>query len=419
MSTLRIAVVSVLSVCAVLASVRLWNVARSTAGMDFYQMWVGARAAREFDRFYEIDTRREMGRVFVERAHTEERSIRRIVVAQYRSELETLSTPLLYTIYSPLRGSYERDLLLFQIAVLGAFAGWVALLSYTYKYSLPGALLFYLALAILFAPVTSDLRVGNMNHIILLLLATAIWLLARGRLGSSAAVFMMATLIKPYTILVIPMLIAFSLARREWRRALRIVAGAAAAGVAGLVAAIMYFGETAVWLDWLREFQAMPAEMVPVTLGNFAFSRIVRDLSGGFDVSLIAMAVLGAIAVVMARRSAPGPHGDFLAAGLGCVVFQFGSPIVWLHHLLLSLPLLAYLLRPASAAELPRNVRRRQIAAAAAFLILAVEPWEAMLPTAMQVAATVNVGLLILYGAGLFDLSFGAWWPRTRSRVKS
>lgn len=408
MSKLRIAVVSVLTIGAILATARLWNVARSTAGMDFYQMWVGARGAREFDRFYEIETRREMGSAFLERAQSEERSIRRIVVAQYRSELETLSTPLLYTIYSPLRGSYERDLLLFQIVVLGAFAGWVALLLHTLGYSPVAGLLFYIALATIFAPVTSDLRVANMNQVILLLLAIGVWLLAREKPGFAGAIFAITTLIKPYTILVVPLLVIFCVVQRRWKRALEITAGASAAALAGAGVAMLYFGEGSIWLDWLRAFRAMPEAMVPVTLGNFALSRIAGDLSGGTDISYATLLVLTTLAALVASGKPSSASGDLLAVGLGSVIFQFGSPIVWLHHLLLSLPLLAYLLRPAKAGELLRNVRRRQVAAGAAFLILAVGPWEAMLPTALQVAATVNVGLLILYGAGLSDLSRSA-----------
>lgn len=108
--------------------------------------------------------------------------------------------------------------------------------------------------------------------------------------------------------------------------------------------------------------------------------------------------------MIAARRTRPS-HGEPALVALGCIIFQLGSPLVWLHHLLLALPLVTWLLRPQSGTEAARDVKRRQLAAGAAFILLAVSPWEWMLPSEIQVAAMANVGLVILYGAALFDVT--------------
>lgn len=274
-----------LSVVAIAGTYQLWTLARSTAGMDFYQMWVGARGAREFDDFYSDETRRVMGEMFLQRAQVEEQSIRRFVVAQYRRDLETVSTPLLYAVYAPFRGNYERDFLLFQLVVFAAFAGWLTLLLRMWSYTALVGLLLYCALAFAFAPVLSDLRVGNMNHVILLLLAASMWLLRKRELALGGAVIAVATLTKPYTVLVLPLLVLFCMVQRRWKDAGAIAGGAIASAATAFALSSLHFRDWYVWPSWYRDFRNIPDEMVPISIGNFALVRVIRELSGGIDVS--------------------------------------------------------------------------------------------------------------------------------------
>src|SRR5688500_829901 len=114
----RMSVVILLGILALTGVVGVWRLGRSSAGIDFYQMWVGPRIARQTTAFYEPATRAAMGQEYVRRAETEESSPRRLAVARHRQNLELLSTPMLYTLFAPLAGSYERDLLLFQLAMI-------------------------------------------------------------------------------------------------------------------------------------------------------------------------------------------------------------------------------------------------------------------------------------------------------------
>ncbi len=366
-------------------------------------MWVGPRVARETRNFYAPATRARMGEEYVRRAVTEERSPRRLVVARYRKNLELLSTPFLYTIFSPFRGTYERDLFFFQIIVLASFIAWVTLFARTCGYGIVATLLLLDVLLLAFEPVRSDARVVNMNHIILLLIAVAAALTAHRRLALAGAVLTLATLTKPYVILVIPLTYAFWLVRARWRDVIAHASGAVAAAIAGLAVSSMYFRSPRIWIDWLRAFAEMPASMVPLEIGNFSLSALLRSVIS-IDISPVVVLIAGAAAVLAARRARSERHVDLLALGLGCLIFQFGSPLVWVHHLLLSVPVIAYLLRPGGEGEGPVHATGRQIAAAIALAMVAVEPWAQWVPTVGQVAAIVNGGLVIAYGTALYDL---------------
>jgi hypothetical protein len=368
----------------------LWVAARSSPGMDFYQMWVGGRAAT--GDFYSAAGRARIGAEYLVRAPTDEDSPRRQVVARYRAKLETVSTPLLYTVFGAFRGTYEGDLLRFQLLVFLALGGWVALLALAYRYSLVLALAFSSFLLFVFEPVRSDIRVANMNHIILLLVMGSAWCTVRSRFATAAVLLAFSTLLKPYTILVFAVVYGFWIVRGRWRDTAVHAGAAAGTAAAALLASSAYFGSWTIWWEWLRDFRAMPPDIVTPELGNFAFVRLVVELMG-WSPGILMLVLLGGGAIFVARKAETGKHADVLAIGLGCVLFQFVSPLVWVHHFLLSLPLMAYLLP------------RRPVAAVAALALTSVGPWSALFPSALQVAAISNLGLLIAYGAGLAELA--------------
>jgi hypothetical protein len=395
--------IGLLVLLALAGTVSLWLTARSSAGIDFYQMWLGGRASANTPDFYSPAARERLGREYLERARTEEPSPRRLAVAQYRQQLETLSTPMLYMAFSAFRGTYEFDLFVFQVLVFASLICWVGIMTRLYRYPLMAALALYGFLTLVFEPVRSDIRVVNMNHMILLLISGAMVFTFRRNYAAAGALLALAALLKPYTILVFPLTYACWLVRGRWRDTGVHLAGAAAACIAAIFASSVHFRSSRIWLEWLSDFRAMPAAMVPLELGNFAFARLIKELSG-FDIAVAVLLILGGATVAIARTSSSSVHTDLLVIGLGCVLFQFASPLVWVHHLLLSVPLIAYLLRPPGETESPAHARQRQLAALIAFAFTSVGPWSTVFPEVVQVAAIANVGLLVAYAAGLRDL---------------
>lgn len=369
----------------------VWIQARSSAGIDFYQMWIGARMAREAENFYSPETRAVMGELYLRQAVADGASPRQVAVAQHRRNLEVLSTPLLYTLYVFLQTDYERALLLFQLIVFAALAGWVVIFGRLFGFDNLLILLVLAVLLLAFEPVRSDAAVANMNHIMLLLLALAGLQTARKRFALAGAILAIATLTKPYVILTFAVTYLFWIAARRWRDLAQHAAGAAAATVVALIASSAWFGSATIWLEWLRAFRAIPSSMIPIDLGNFALAALTRPMS------IVVFAAAVVALAVAAFRAKPGASFDVAAIALGCVLFQFVSPLVWAHHLLLSVPLMLWLLRPAAS-------RPRQIAGAVGLALIAVEPWGTFVPTVTWVALGVNAGLAVAFVAGASGL---------------
>lgn len=400
MTSGRIPAIALALLLCVTGSAAFWAEARSSAGMDFYQMWVGARMARETTDFYAPATRMRMGETYLREAVEQNTSRRQIAVASYRRNLESLSTPFLYAAYAPFGESYDRDLFVFQLSAFLALIGWVVLFARLFGHGVTGTLLLLAVLLLAFEPVRSDARVANMNHVILLMLAVAAWLTVQRRFAMAGAILAIATMTKPYVILAIPLTYIFWIAQRRWRHILRHGAGAVAGAAAAAIASSLYFRSWIIWPEWLRAFRSMPEAMVPLDIGNVAFAVIIRELTG-IDASIVLLLIVVAIVAAIAFRRTSLPSTDAALIALGCVAFQLGSPLVWVHHLLLSVPLIGYLLRPGTDSF----AARRQIAAGAAMALLAIEPWAAYVPSMIHVAALVNMGLVIAFVAALVDVT--------------
>ncbi len=404
MTTARRPIIALLVVLSFSGLYTLWSQGRSGAGIDFYQMWVGTRLARETRDFYAPATGARGGEEYLRRAAFEEHSPRRLAVAQHRRQLELVSTPFLYMLYAPLRGTYERDLFLFQSLTILAFVAAVALLARTFGYGVPLGLAFLAVLVNAFVPVATDIRVANSNSIVLLIVAAAAAMTAKRSFLASGALLALATLVKPYVVVILLLTYAIWVLKRRWRDLAAHLSGAAIIAVAGIVASSFYFRSARIWIEWVQALRALPRAMVPLEIGNFALARIVEDL-WGVHLSTFLLVIAFAVAVFVAWRAQSAPtHTDLLTIGLGCVIALLGSPLVWVHYLVLCIPLLAYLLRPAADDEPPAQARRRQIAAAIALSMLAIEPWAQLIPTTIQLAAFVNLGFLITFVAGLDDL---------------
>ena len=387
----------------------LLTIARRSAGMDFYQFWVGARVAGRADvpHFYDEATRIRIGEEYVARARNEEPSQKRIAVAQYRQHMESFGTPLLYAIFFPFHGTYERDLLLYSLLLLAALVVAIPLLGRISGLATPEWLLVLALLTLAFEPLRSDVRVANINCILLLLLALAAWSLRTKRFALAGTLLAFTTLAKPNFLLALPMLAAFWLVQRRWRDLRALVFGAAGGGALGLLVGAAYFRSASAWLEWARSLRALPAQIVTVEMGNLSLARLIFDATG-LDASKLLMLSLFAMPIFIVARLPRDANADLPALYLATLVLLFASPLTWLHYLLLAVPLAIWLLRPGSA--------RRQIAATVALWLMAIEPWGSWMPSAAATAAVTNGGLLLLFVTALVDVYSVNLEPATARR---
>ena len=149
-----------------------WQLAARSPGLDFYQFWIGAQEAPHArGQLWSPETRARLGTEYYNRAVMREGSNRMASVAQSRRELELFSTPFLYTCFGALPNRYEPAYLLWRIVSLLSLVAAVALIARALGWHLAPALFFLAFVLLLFQPLKSELRVGNVNEIQLLMIA--------------------------------------------------------------------------------------------------------------------------------------------------------------------------------------------------------------------------------------------------------
>jgi 4-amino-4-deoxy-L-arabinose transferase-like glycosyltransferase len=391
----RAATIALLLILSVHGVQTLWKEARSVAGLDFYQFWVGARMARVVNDFYAPATRQRMGAVYLTEARASGNEIHRFA-AEARPYLDTLSTPLLYVFASALPDRYETSLRAFQIAMLAALILAFFVFARTYRVDVVVALALFAVITLAFRATRTEVLVVNLNFLLLLLVALSTALLVRNQFALAGALLALTTLMKPNILPVLPLVLLVLLLQRQMRPFLSMLAGSWIATIGGYATSAWYFASPRIWLDWWHAFRTMPRSVTAMESGNLALARIVLDRTG-FDPAAIFMLLLFAVTALIANRHRTHPDLLLAVPPLACLVFLLGSPLMWPQYLLLTIPALFFLLR---SSRLPT------IAFGLIVLTLAMDPWGAS-PASLGVirlALICNAAALALWVMTLREL---------------
>ena len=332
------ALAGVAFVLAAAALVYAWRQGRSAVGVDFYQFWAGSQIARDVDDLYAQETRASQYRPFTEAAWNRGRSERMLVATRLRNEFEFFSTPFLYTTFAPLPDSYEPAFLIYRIVSLAALAGGVLLLARAAGLGWGPAALILAFVLTLFEPVKTDIRVGNVNHLQLFVIALAVWV-ARGeerwRAIATGALLALVTAFKPNLAPVLPLLLAYRLIARDRAKLVwEAIGGVGGAAVAVIVSSI-YFRGFGAWLEWLAAARSLATTLLPLSQGNV--TPVLRLANAyGAGATYIVAAVLAAIVIFAMIRSRSGSALTVVALAL--LIYLLSATLVWTHYLVLALP---------------------------------------------------------------------------------
>ncbi len=314
------------------ALVYAWREGKSAVGVDFYQFWAGSQIAREVDNLYAADTRTSRYQTFTAEAWKRGQSERMLVAARLRSEFEFFSTPFLYTTFAPLPDSYEPAFLIYRILSLAALVGGVLLFARAVGLGWGWAALIVAFALTLYQPVKADIRVGNVNHLQLFVIALAVWI-ARGeerwRAVATGALLALVTAFKPNLAPVVPLLLAYRWLAREREKMVWEAIGAAGGGVLAVLVSSIYFRGFDAWLEWLAAAKTLAATALPLSQGNV--SPVLKLGAGSYAVAAILVAV-----VLFAVRRASGAHATVVALAL--LIYLLSATLVWTHYLVLALP---------------------------------------------------------------------------------
>ena len=393
------------ALAALYAVATVWRQHDRAAGLDFYIYFVAGQLAGRADveNIYAPEVQERVGEEYFERAR-QSGSERRQYDAQRRRRLDLVSSPFLFSTLRWTSRDYDRALTQLHVFVLFAFVAGVLLLCRAVRLPWAASLFLVAALLLWYRGFEADLRVGNVNSMQLLALAVVVWGAGRRGAGGTAGwepalqwLLLGALLLFKPNVMFVPLLFAVArLARREYRELGRdLAAGAIGAFVAFVVASITY-GSPRVWLQWVRAANDF-YHRLPTRMERNVTPALALFHEHGEWVSYALAALLLAIvcAAIWRTKNDDAP----LLAGLGVLVYLLSANVVWLHYMVLAIPIAIVLMRWRATA----------LVAIAALLLIAEEPFELVV---RRPAFEVEAWLI---GPALFALFACAVWALGRA----
>lgn len=355
----RLVLTALAAAVAMYAVLVVWRQNERAAGLDFYIYFVaGQLAARgDVDDIYSAEVQERVGEEYFERAQRSGSELRKYD-AQRRRRLDLVSSPFLYTTLRWVSRDYERALTQVHALLLACFIAGVLLLGRAVRLSWAASLFLLAGLLLWYRGFEADLRVGNVNSIQLLGIAVAVFF-ARVRwlvLGLLIA-------FKP-NLLFVPLLFAVArAARREWRELLRDAAWGAGGIAVAFIAASISYGSPRVWLQWVSAANAFYHRLPTRIERNVTPALPFFHQYGEWVSYALATLLLAVVCIAVWRaKSDDAP----LLAGLGILVYLLSANVVWLHYMVLVVPVAIALMRWRATA----------VVAVLALLLIAEEPFE-------------------------------------------
>lgn len=376
------------AVVALLALHHFWQQHKRAAGLDFYIYFVAGQLASrdDIENVYAAETQERVGEEYFERAQQSGSEIRKFD-ARRRRRLDNVSSPFLYSTMRWVSRDYERALLQYHVLLLIAFIGGVLLICRRVGLAWWASLLLVAALLFFYRGFEADLRVGNVNSLQLFALAIAFWsppMIAGAILG-------MLICFKPNLIFV-ALLLAIS---HDKHRLMRETIGGAIGAAIAIVIGMISYGPRA-WLQWVSAANQFWHRLPTRAERNVTpFLELYREQ--GEWLGYVIAALLFAALVMVLRRSRR--HDDVLVAGLGILIYLMSATVVWLHYMVLVLPLAIALMRD----------RKTALVAVLALLAIAEEPFEMLsgAPLYPNDAKLIGPALVACFVCGLWMLSKG------------
>ena len=392
-----------------------WQYATQTPMVDFFVFWSVPHtlSTKPVADIYTEQGRRDMGAQMAAEAElkTTSETQKQATYANTQDPLhdgrvDAHASPFLYSVIGLISsGDYDGDQKRFAILSGLCLAASVVMLCYLLRLSAVATLLLLTFLTADFAPVVSDLGVGNINEVQLFGAALFIFFAARSRYWLAGIAIGLATMIKPTTAIVLVLAVVIGVVDKEYRRLVQVVGGALGAAVAAIAISGIYFGNPRMWIAFIQNLSGTLGEgSYPLEKGNYGLAKLLFGGSGpGTTMILVLLLAVFVWVIWSSRRTgadAAVPNA-FAAAGVGCAMMLLSSPLAWVHYFVLLIPLLLYVVRGATDAE-SSGFAASWMAKALAFLPLLLlsvvaqfnlggNPWG--LASAFNFAAVLTVGL--------------------------
>ncbi|HEX8169703.1 MAG TPA: glycosyltransferase 87 family protein [Thermoanaerobaculia bacterium] len=376
-----------------------WRAGRDAAGIDLFQFWAGAQLARDMPSLYAVETRVGQYAPFQQRAYERDHSERLLIAARLRGEFEFYSTPFLYTAFGVLPSRYDAALLVYRVLSLAAFAAGMLLLARAAGLGWTAAALLLAFAATLFEPLKSEMRVVNVNCVQLFVIALAVWLARddeRWKSIAAGALLALVTAFKPNLLFIVPLLLLARFAARDWARLINETLGAALGAIIAIVSSAVYFRGLHAWIEWIARARSLATALLPLREGNVAPALPLANAFGirGTLLLTIVLVIAAAVAIIRGRGNA----SPVLIAGVALLIYLLSATLVWLHYLVLALPV---------AIALVADVPLRRGLALFALTLVGLDLYLYVFRVRFETtqAALLWTGLALLFATSLWRLS--------------
>lgn len=422
----------ILATFAALGLLGAWDYAEKAPGLDYYVAWVAADSVKNDNENYVYDPASsfKLPVPYRNKAGETRDAPRFKQIAKYKKDMSFTATPFMYWVTASFAvGDYETDLTVWHTLSLFMLSLFFIIACRPLGFSTATALAVFLPIVVWFAPLQSDLRVGNVNSFQLGMVGLAIWFLNRGNqskyLFLAGVIVGLTVMFKPNLAPIGLILAGGWLLRHQYSRLITGVSGMLTGVLAAVAVSSWWLGEASAWLDWLKMLSGAVGS-APGRGGNYS---LMRQLTGGLSPTGQLLLALFLVVVALAlywwgRRRQPGHYTsadiqsndrqsleDTMLVAMGCVIALIASALVWLHYYLLTIPLLLLLLRPWMEKEqgsMTRVLMQRIIPIAALILLM-----DSVLPGLLDMegrefrAIVSGYYLLLIFVAGMWQLAYG------------
>lgn len=345
-----------------------WSIGRASVGLDYLHFWaIGQVTPTSRSAVYTADSARRIPAEMTRALTPADRGTRYAEALAKRQQFEITATPFLYSLLGAITtGDYELDYTAFQLICLISMVAGVILIARSFNYSCLDAMLATAVVLLFTTAYFSDLGVGNVNQIQVGGIALYLVLIRRPSTSSrdamAGALLALLCMFKPNLALVPGLLAVVWIIEGRFRTLAAQATGGTIAAAGAFILSATYFGSTRIWIDWWHGLSRFMHETNPaVSTGNVSLARILYELTHrhGEMVLLLLGCVVFAICCWIGRRQrsktttdsvTPRFLSDARAITIGCLIMLLSADLVWLHYLLLTIPALILLLRPADCA---------------------------------------------------------------------
>ncbi|MBT9560339.1 MAG: DUF2029 domain-containing protein [Myxococcales bacterium] len=407
-------------IAAVTTTLITWRYGKDRSGLDFYQQpWAVTFVLRHAPEAnpWDESARERMGRRLLDDVgggskalipKGKERQYRAAMAAHppERQKVAVAGTPFFFAVMSPWSlTSFDTAGRAYLALLFASLAASLLLLGRLAGLGVPASLVLYAVVIACFEPFRSELRVWNVNCLLLAIAAWALWQLDRGRIVGAGATLACGVLFKPTLGATAVTVVIAMVAARRWRSLAQLATGAAIGSIAAFLLGCYWAGRWDAWSSFLQSLGQLSNDAYAMAGGNVSVGRWLLERTGsaqtGF-LSFMGVLLVAFFARAVARSrldSANFNHHHAAAVGLGAILPLLTAPLAWLHYYVLLLLPAVLLLRPPAAFG-SRSGAALVLPALGAVSLLICCAWPVWIPIPVEAALakpfTVNVAAALL-----------------------